>query len=244
MRKLKKMVESENESVKKNDGRLFNNELLYCEGREKSYLRGKLHFCCLFIFPTLFWLYFEAGHENIKAILIGWFYLLMNFFAYSVSAAFHIGSWSKSQEIVIHKIDHCFVAIYVLSKYMPMSLLLLPPYIGMVHFSAATLVCIWNNYNICLSKPNSLRLAVLAGVQFPFLYFYYQYMTGVEWNCNCIALISQSIAGFIFVKEITPSWFNPKIATFHEIYHFISLITGAAMWLLNYSIIKRHSNSY
>ncbi len=247
-RKMRKMNEADGEDHKhisqtidgrKFDGRLFSNEILYCEGRDKCYFRGKLHLACLFVFPILFWLYYNAGNGNVTAIVIGWLYLLMNFIAYGVSAAFHLGTWSKSNEIFIQKVDHCFVAVYVTSKYMPMALLLLPSYIGSVHFALAVIICIWNNYNIWHSRPNSMRLALLAGAQVPFLYFYYKYMTPIEWICNWVAIISQCIAGYIFVKELTPSWFNPKLATFHEIYHFISLITGAAMWALNYSILKR-----
>lgn len=222
-----------------NDGRLFKNENLYCEGREKCYLRGKLHLVSLFFFPVLFWIYFDAGNGNIKNIFIGWIYIFMNFIAYGVSAAYHMGTWNKPREIIIQKIDHCLVAAYVASKYIPMSLLILPPYIGYIHFGLVIIICIWNNYNIIYSRPNSMRLVLLASAQFPFIYFYYKNMTSLEWGCNWIAIGSQSIAGYIFVKELTPSWFNTKIATFHEMYHCISLITGASMWVLNYSIVKR-----
>jgi hypothetical protein len=240
----KEVIDSDNINIiRKNtihtDERLFYNEILYCEGRNKCYFRGKLHLGCLIIFPFLFWIYYDAANQNIKLILIGWTYLLMNFMAYSISAAFHVATWSKSNEIIIQKIDHCFVAIYVTSKYMPMSLLILPPYVGYVHFVSIILICFWNNYNIWHSRPSSWRLVLLAGVQVPFLYFYYKYMTLLEWYCNWIAIISQLIAGYIFINELTLKCFNPRVATFHEIYHFISLITGAAMWVLNYSIIKR-----
>ena len=221
------------------DGRLFCNELLYCEGREKCLMRGKIHFFSLFVFPFLLWIYYEAAKYNVKALSIGYVYLLMNFMAYGISCLFHMGSWSKEQEIIIQKLDHCFVAMYVTSKYLPMALLLLPTYIGTIHIAAATMICIWNNINVWNSRPDSMRLALLAATQFPFFYYYYELMTPIEWACNWIAIISQSIAGYIFVNEITPSWMNPQIATFHELYHMLSLITGISMWILNYSIIQR-----
>ena len=224
------------------DDRLFWNEILYCEGREKCYLRGKLHGLLLFVFPILLWWYYEAGKGNPIGLSICLFYLMMNFITFLVSASFHLGRWSKRTEIILQKIDHCMVAIYVMSKYFPMSLLLLPDYIGLSHFFLVVCITIWNNYYVWHSNSNSLRLVALAGVQLPFLYFYYQYMSDLEWAMNWVAVITQIIAGYIFTNELTPSWFNPDIATYHEVYHIISAITGGAMWVLNWSILKRTTN--
>jgi hypothetical protein len=218
------------------DNRLFANEILYCEGRVKPYLRGKLHAISTCAFPIIFWFYYT---NNIKALVIGWCYLFINFFTYSISALYHLGTWNKHAEIFIQKIDHCMVALYVTSKYLPMTLLIVPYYIGIPHITTAFALCIWNNYHIWNSHSNSLRLALIAGLQFPLLYYYYNAMTQLEWICNWIAIVSQVIAGYIFMKELTPSCMNPSIATFHEIYHLLSFVTGTAMWILNYSIIQR-----
>lgn len=225
------------------DGRLFWDEVLYCEGRKKPYLRGKLHLLLMACFPPLFWWYYEAGKENAKGLALCYFYLLMNIITFLVSSSYHLGTWSKRTEIILQKIDHIMVATYVCSKYFPMALLLVPTEIGLPHFFAAVGITIWNNYNVWNASSNSLRLVALAGVQLPFMYWYYQYMNELEWYMNWVAIVSQSIAGFFFMKEFTPSFFNHDIATFHEIYHLISTITGASMWIMNWSILRRTSNA-
>jgi predicted membrane channel-forming protein YqfA (hemolysin III family) len=225
------------------DGRLFCNEVLYCEGRKKPYLRGKLHLVLLICFPPLFWWYYEASKENLNGLYICYFYLLMNVITFVISSLYHVGTWSKETEIILQKIDHIMVASYVCSKYFPMALLLVPKEIGLPHFFAALMITIWNNYNVIIMKPNTLRLVALAGIQLPFMYWYHEYMNELEWNMNWLAIVSQSIAGYFFINEFTPSWFNPDVATFHEIYHLISFITGAAMWIMNWSILRRTSNA-
>ena len=65
------------------DGRMFNNCLLYCEGAHKPKWRGWLHVLAIFMFPYIFWKFYEltAGTDN---FYLAMFCVFTGFIPYSI----------------------------------------------------------------------------------------------------------------------------------------------------------------
>ena len=112
---------------KKPDDRLYA-YALYCEGRPKPVLRGRLHAFCAALLPIGAWhLLNEAGDSSYGQIA-ALVYVATNIFCYGVSGLYHTLTWSPRIEILLQKLDHVGIALLTCGTFLPMQLLLLGPY--------------------------------------------------------------------------------------------------------------------
>ena len=96
------------------DGRLFENELLYCEGREKPLLRGFIHLfgLCSGMIPIGLFEIIKVANTDKTMIILACLFFTSNFICYFVSALFHVLKWPPKVEIFLQKIDHIMVCVY------------------------------------------------------------------------------------------------------------------------------------
>jgi len=224
------------------DGRLFNDGKLYCEGAHKPKFRGYLHAVSLIAFPYILWKYWKLTNKTGGLVFyLAMFLFFSGFITILTSALYHTVSWNAEQEIIIHKMDYLFLMIFAMSIFYPILLLTFSKetqWIGYLFLAIITGLTGWNLYGTLNKQPSLFRMISVPVSQVPIFYYYHKFMTEFEWKAFMICAISQIVGVIIFAKEYTV--FDPDIIGFHEIYHFITLISIAAAYLMNYSIIERY----
>lgn len=234
---IQKNVEYDKECA---DGRMFNNCLLYCEGAHKPKWRGWLHVLAVFMFPYIFWKFYEltAGTNH---FYLAMFCVFAGFATMLISALYHTVCWTVSQEILINKLDHVSLILFTMSIFYPTLLLLLPSHIGYPFCAIITGLALWNVYSSFNHPPSLFRMMAVPFSQVPVLYHYFLHMTQIEWGAFWTSAISQILGVLGFVNEYTP--FDPDVFGFHEIYHVSTIVSFVAAYVMNYSILGRTHGS-
>jgi predicted membrane channel-forming protein YqfA (hemolysin III family) len=245
---ISKNVIYEDEDERKNaakDGRMFNNCKLYCEGAHKPVFRGYFHALALLLFPYIVWKYWDLTNKTGGfAFYLAMFLFFSGFATILTSALYHTVNWNVEQEILINKMDHAILMIFVMSIFYPVLLLAFSEevkWIGYLFLAIITGLTGWNLYGTFYGRPSLFRMMSVPFSQVPILYYYYKFMTDFEWKAFWVCAISQIVGVIIFVKEFTV--FDPNIIGFHEIYHVTTIISMVAAYMMNYSIIERFQMS-
>jgi predicted membrane channel-forming protein YqfA (hemolysin III family) len=219
----------------KQDGRMFNNCLLYCEGAPKPMCRGFFHLAAVFMFPLLFWRFYELTREAEPGIFyLAMFCVLMGFLTVLVSALYHIVEWTAPQEIAINRLDHLMLIVFTMSIFYPVLLLVLPRWIGWPFAAIITGLTAWNWYGTIYGPPSLFRMMSVPFSQVPTFYHYYQLLSQYEWYAFWTTGITQILGVIGFVKEFSP--FDPDVVGFHEVYHISTIVSIIAAYAMNYSI--------
>lgn len=238
--------ESGAKSRKKNDGRLFPDFPLYCEGYNRPKCRGLLHLYCSILLPLGYVHYIEAS-KSMASLVISVLYLSTNLFCYGISALYHVGKWSPSTEIFLQKLDHCGIAILSTGTMLPVSFLILPASSGLLLISITFIFCVWTCFNIFQGRPAVYRQALTAGVLILFVPQLYFIFNELEFATMLLTFLFQIIGIIVFVNEpnsrnclyccCCPSWYG-----FHEIFHVFVVAAGICVYICNYSIVARVSS--
>jgi predicted membrane channel-forming protein YqfA (hemolysin III family) len=236
---------SHEETEESNDGRMFNNCKLYCEGAHKPHYRGFFHAIAALMFPYILWKYWELTHEMGGFVFyFAMFFVISGFATAFISASYHIIDWNVEQEILINKMDHVSLTIFAMTVFYPILLLTFSEevqWIGYLFCEIITGLTVWNLYGTLYGRPSLVRMLSVPFSQVPILYYYYKFMTDFEWKAFWICAISQIVGVSIFVKEFT--FFDPDVMGFHEIYHVMTIISIVAAYVMNYSIIERNKSN-
>jgi predicted membrane channel-forming protein YqfA (hemolysin III family) len=200
--------------------------LLYCEGTLKPTFRGVFNFFALFLFPYIFWKYYELTRDKSMFVFcLAMFCVLSGFITILISALYHIVEWNVPSEILINKLDHLSLIIFTMSVFYPTLLLLLPTYIGYPFCAIITGLTIWNLYGTLYQPPSLFRMMSVPFSQVPTLYHYYELMTSFEWGAFWTCGISQILGVLGFVKEFTIfdpeviDWFPRSIPHYNNHFH-------------------------
>ena len=229
-------------SAKKKDNRLFPEYPLYCEGLSRPVLRGVLHLVLSIILPFGFVHLYHEANGNAKGQIAAALYILTNIFCYGCSGLYHVGRWSVQTEILLHKLDHCGIAILSTGTMVPLCLLLLPFSVGALFLSLSLSLSIWTCYNIFQLRPSVLRQILVPAAILPFLPYCYFYMNYVEWRCTLGCMLFQVCGVIVFTNQACD--INPKIFGYHEVFHLLVVGAGVCVYLANFSIIRRTCNHY
>lgn len=222
-----------------NDGRLYAEWKLYCEGREKPKTRGYLHFfCAVVLLPVSTSYIIQLARENNYARHVAILYSTTNFLNKSCSALFHLGRWSARTEILLQKIDHVCCSLLSAGVMLPMALLLFPAKIGLVFVALLALGCVWNFWHTAKSNPSVLRQAAIPATLLLFIYpFCFERMTSFEWTMMSLTFLFQGIGAAVFAKEYPdpcPGYFG-----YHEVFHVLEVVSSMFIFLANCSIVNR-----
>lgn len=222
---------------------LFEGDPLYCNGRNRPILRGKIHLIsALTIFPIFVYLYYKASCEHTFAFMVGMGNLLIVYLAHIISAIYHSMPVSKETEILLQKMDIIGANWYIGSSYYPMALLLFPKEPGYLLAALATGIMIFNSVCVWKSEYSIVQPLLIVALQIPFFHYIYKYMTRFELTCNFIGIGTLFVAAAFLMYDPEISWFDSTICTSYEIYHLLSVVCFMSILLMNYSIVCRVKN--
>lgn len=228
---------------KKQDGRLFPEYLLYCEGLEKPYCRGLLHLLACLLLPFgLVHLVREAS-GNVVGKVAATLYVVSNIFCYGVSALYHLGKWSPRSEIMLQKWDHCGITILSVGTFVPVSFLLFPQeYAGLflvVLLGTSGTAC-WNI--VVQNNPSVLRQVLVPASSLLFLSILYATLNRLEFVLY-FAVVAFQLAGVVVFVSQRPNP-APKFFGYHEVFHCFVVAAGISVYICNWSIIRRTCQPY
>ena len=204
------------------DQKLFSEELLYCEGLYKPYLRGKIHALWLLLAPyAAYHLYFSC--KNPWPAFIS---LFGNIACFGCSAVFHIGTWTRPTEIMLQKMDHISISYWCLCMMAPF-IDVLPIGILGPFLTTSTVCFFYNAYRIIISEPSTLWHASVPGSIVPYLYFIYNAVNRDTWIYIWAVIAFQTTGTIIFTLGKRYDW-----PGHHEIFHFLSLGSSIFVFLV------------
>ena len=226
------------------DGRLFADETLYCEGHHKPLLRGIMHLVCTLMLPTVLYLFIQASRGSPRAIFASTIYLLSNMFCYGVSGVYHVFNWSPDVEIWLQKLDHCGITILSVGTIVPDALLLLPPIpYGLPMLTISVTLCAYACRRIMRGNA-SLKWQMVVAVWWviPYLFPNYILMTSAEFSAMGCTCLFQFVGAVIFAARRPDP--HSAFCGYHEVFHFVVVMAGISVVICNYSIVKRHGDAY
>ena len=226
------------------DGRIFENELLYCEGREKPLLRGFIHLfgLCSGMIPIgLFEIVKVANTDKIMIILACLFFT-SNFICYFVSALFHVLKWPPKVEIFLQKIDHIMACVYSFFTTLLMAYSLFPLKIQLPLMIASFVLLVVNVYKIYNCEPSMIIQSFTGLVTLLYIPFFYMYTTKREFALCGVILFLCLIGTIIFIQEVNIPFIDNTVFGYHEVFHLILAVVGVTGYLMFHSIVTRKCN--
>lgn len=228
---------------KKQDGRLFPEYLLYCEGLEKPYCRGVLHLLACLLLPFgLVHLVREAS-DNVVGKVAATLYVVSNIVCYGVSALYHLGRWRPRSEIFLQKLDHCGITILSVGTFLPVSFLLFPQ-----EYAVLFLVVLLGTsgtacWNIAMhNNPSVLRQVLVPASSLLFLPIFYATLNRLEFILYFVVVAFQLAGVVVFISQRpNPA---PKFFGYHEVFHCLVVAAGISVYVCNWSIIRRTCQPY
>lgn len=226
------------------DRRLFPNDILYCEGRTRTWLRGWFHFfMCITFFPLLLVnyisIFLHSEKPNTTIFIACVLNLLIIYIAHCMSAFYHICPLELPQEIIAQKMDIIGANLYVASSYLPMVFAIFPTNIGISLFLGVLVTVIWNIVCIVNSNYNLNQPVFLCLWQILFGYYIWKYFTRSELILNCSGLGALAIGAWFLIYEYIPFGIETPFFNSFEMYHGISVFCLMCTCLMNYSMFKR-----
>jgi len=146
---------SPSEKRVKNDGRLFPDVELYCEGYPKPLLRGMLHLVSSILLPFGLLNLVRESKGSPIAVIASATYALSNILCYGTSALYHVGRWSIQVEISLQKLGILFSTIFYspIQKYLFNQTLIMYYDFFVLSLSRSFFLnvrrSLWNCYIIC-----------------------------------------------------------------------------------------------
>lgn len=198
---------------------LFPGDLLYCEGRKRPFIRGKLHCLCSATAVYYFWVtpYSRVGTPTAVVVYL----------AHMASAVYHTVSVSRPAEIILQKIDYMTVNAYIGGAIFPMALLAFPGP-GYVLAGTAGCIVVWNGVDIGRSKYHIARPFLILAAMVPFTPFIATSLTTYELKLFATAVASLICGGSFMV-----------LYGCFDLYHGLSVICFVCVMQTNDSIVGR-----
>jgi len=225
-------------TLKKGDGRLFPEYLLYCEGLEKPYFRGVMHLLASIVLPLGLLHLFREANRNPVGQFSAVAYVLSNIFCYGVSALYHLGRWSPRVEIFLQKLDHCGIAILSLGTFIPVTLLLFPQAASVLLITILLITCGLTCWHIIINNnPSVLRQVLVPASSLLFLPVFYVTLSCLEFTLYFVVVALQVAGVLVFVKRRPDP--VPTVFGYHEVFHSLVVAAGLAVYVCNWSIIRR-----
>jgi predicted membrane channel-forming protein YqfA (hemolysin III family) len=227
-----------------NDGRMFTNDLLYCEGRHRPLLRGFVHLLglCSGMIPIGLFEIIKISNNDTIMITLACLFFICNFICYFVSALFHILDWPANVEIVLQKIDHIMCCVYCVSTLLLWSYALFPFKIQIPLAIVSIILLIINIYKILSHEPSLVIQALTGLVSLLYIPFFYAYSTKREFALCGIVLFLCYFGVVIFIQELDLPFINNNIIGHHEIFHMMLALVGIIGYFMLHSIITRKCN--
>lgn len=217
--------------------KLFPDEPLYCEGRQRPFFRGKFHLSSLIFFPVAFYFLYRDA-INPQTFWFGFVSLSTNMVCFTISGLYHVFDWSPTTELFLQKMDHTAISLWCAGMMTPVAFVLFPSNIGIAFFSIVVIAFLSNIeslWNQCC--PSIAKSAAVPASLLLFLPACYNYMNTTEWVSMWMVYLFQT-AGTIAYK-IAQTAEPCDLFGYHELFHLLSLFTAFFVFVVNYSIVSR-----
>lgn len=226
------------------DGRIFENELLYCEGREKPLLRGFIHLfgLCSGIIPIGLFEIFKVANTDKTMIILACCYFISNFICYFISALFHILNWPLKVEIILQKIDHIMGCVYAFFTTVLFAYSVFPLKIQLPLLLASFILLVINVYKIYNCDPSMMIQSFTGLITVLYIPFFYMYTTKKEFAICGVVLFLCLISAVIFIQEVHIPFIDNTIFGHHEVFHLLLAVSGITGYLALHSMISRKCN--
>lgn len=240
--------------VRHSDGRLYSDGpfgpefALYCEGLNRPYFRGVLHFLCAGYLATfgMYHFHLEAA-DSAAGRIAGIAYILTNLICYGVSGAYHVygGCFPKRVEILLQKLDHVGISLLSTGTTIPTAVLVVEsPLVRVIFLAFSFSVWAWLSVQIFRLRPSVLRQVLSAGNFLPFLPFFFFRLNALEAVCFCSCAGLHAVGVAVFTHQIPKQGrFYQRYAGYHELFHLLVVSAGACVYLMNWSILRRWCNT-
>jgi hemolysin III len=220
------------------DGRLFANYPLYSEGMRRPKLRGVFHAIASFVLLFALSILLSDCKNSLAGQITSTLYICSKLFCYTMSALFHIFSWSPKTEILLQKLDHCAVAINSTGTILPAAVFLLGKPFGVLLMFVSCSLCGLTIYRIFQCRPSVVLQMAVAVWWVPFFWYpFYLVMTRLEFICMVSVVVLKGLGTLAFVMEAPDP--IPDVFGYHEIFHTFVVAAGACIFTANWSIIHR-----
>lgn len=221
------------------DGRMFRNEIIYCEGEKKPLYRGYMHYVVLFSGILIFgFILLLQSAKTPTAKLIAAILMISLIACYTISAFFHNCDYDKETEIFVQKLDHTAVSFTMYFLVVAASFVL--PQIYQTLLLVLLTSCLSINLYYIYKTPANMAYQIgimLIGILFvPLFYFY---MTSFEFLCTIMISVFALIAAYVFFYKINLPFILPEIFGYHEVAHVIEGITQVFGFFMTRSIFSR-----
>lgn len=228
--------------LEKNDGRLYPEYPLYCEGLQKPICRGLMHLMCTILLPFGMWHLVIEANDDPVGIATAILYVGSNIWCYGFSALYHVGTWSPKTEILLQKLDHCGIALLSVGTFMPCTWLLFPAHVAALFTLMLVSTCAWTCWSVRRCRPSLLAQVSVPLNSLLFVYYFAATLSSMEFTCFWI-VVALKLCGVVVFVRMQPDPF-PTVFGYHEVFHLFVSLAGATVYLCNWSIIRRACNPY
>ncbi len=218
--------------------KLFKQSLLYSEGKEKPLLRGYIHLFYTFFLPLLYYqfIYKKKEYNNYHIIT---FSFISIFLCKLISSLYHCIKWSSQKEIILQKLDYCFISFMICGIHFPfINYFLSPPFTFFFYF-INIILCISSFLSVLVfAKVPFLIYIIHSVILLPFITLFAKKINIKFTIYYLLSLILYGIGFYIFKKQKNIS-FYPKIYGHHEVFHLLTIISNIIFIILLYHFLKK-----
>lgn len=218
------------------DGRLFADELLYCEGKHKPWFRGKIHLASLLLVP--------AALRNITSGS-PWIYMNLfgNILCFAMSGIYHTFKWSPRTEIILQKLDHQAISVWTVTMMTPIAFHLFPTEVRVQFLTISISTFLANSYATWSSRPSTILASSIPASILLFLGECLKHMTSAELRFMMFGFAFQFTGTIMYTLSNKGYRLcgKDKIFGYHELFHIFTVVAAYCVYMCNHTIGERSS---
>ena len=216
------------------DGRLFKDELLYCEGKHKPWFRGKIHLASLAFAPAAVYYVRFSNSPWIYFNLVG------NILCFGASGIYHTFDWSPSTEVILQKLDHQAISLWTVAMMTPIAFHLFPTEVRVKFMTVSIATFLANSYATWTSKPSTILASLIPGSMLFFLGDCWKYMSSQELTFMYLGFTFQSVGTVMYTlsNKGYRLFRKDKIYGYHELFHTFTVGAAYFVYMVNYHIAR------
>ena len=208
-------------------------------------MRGRLHLFVAVLMPLGMWHLLGEANHKLTGQLSAAAFISCGLFFFGASALQHNVSFSPRAELLLQKLDHVGLAVFIIGALVPMQVLLMRPAAAggqALGFFLATLAAtLWLTYNVFVRFNTSLYHKFLTVM--PILVFSQSFvplMNDLELTMLATALVLSAAAAAAFRLEKP----GKPGRGLHEVGHLFVVAAAVCVYVGNWSVVRRTCNMY
>jgi len=220
------------------DGRLFADELLYCEGKHKPWFRGKIHLASLLLAPA------ALHHMQITdAGSSPWIYLNLfgNILCFGMSGLYHTFEWSPKTEIILQKLDHQAISVWTVTMMTPIAFHIFPAEVRVQFMTISITTFLANSYATWSSRPSTILASSIPTSVLLFLGECWKHMSSEELTFMYWGFAFQFVGTVMYTLSNRGYKLYGKdtVYGYHELFHTFTVMAAYCVYMCNHTIVTR-----